>query len=124
MMELPAWHISELPEDLQVLICDFVEAGLAEAGLRKLESHRFRAKTVPITAFPKVEMWTDYRNRAYSEAMVGRELPPVLVCGGQWLDGRNRIWAARVGGKATVECIDLADIGLSVALEHLGTLSA
>jgi hypothetical protein len=124
MMGLPAWHISDLPEDLQVLIYDFVEVGLGEAGLRNLEAHRLRVKTLATTAFPEVEMWTDYRNRAYSEAMVGRELPPVVVCGDKWLDGRHRIWAARVGRKTTVDCIDLADIGLSIALEHLGALSS
>ena len=82
-------HISELPDDLQVLVFDFIEDSLGEWGLDRYKNHRFRLRHVPLSAFPRVRMWTDYRDRAYSQAMIGRELPPILLCGEEWLDGRK-----------------------------------
>ena len=54
-----------------------------------LELHWFEIHRVPVAAFPRVKMWTDYRNRAYAEAMIGGELPPILICGDHWLDGNS-----------------------------------
>lgn len=114
--------ISELPDDLQVLVFDFVEQYLGEPGIKKLKRHRFRINDLPISAFPEVEMWTDYRNENYCKAMIGRQLPPVIICGNQWLDGRNRVWAARSSRTAVVACIDLAELGFFDLCTHLGTL--
>src|SRR5258706_4142604 len=96
--------IPELPDDLQVLICDFVETSLGYQGLKRVESFSFTIHRLPLAVFPRVKMWTDYRNRAYSQAMIGQRLPPVLICGDQWLDGRNPVCAARRSGRTTVEC--------------------
>ena len=116
-------HVSELPEDLQVLVGDYVEDSLGERGLELLESHWFKIQTVPVAAFPPVRMWTDYRDRAYSEAMIGQQVPPILICGDHWLDGRNRVWAAQRSAKTTVECIDLSEIGVEVRFDPLGRLN-
>lgn len=113
---------SGLPDDLQVLVFDFVEKYLGEPGIRKLKKHRFNIYDLTITAFPKVKMWTDYRNEAYAKAMIGQQLPPVIICGNQWLDGRNRVWAVRRGKKEVVACIDLAEIGFFDACTLLGSL--
>jgi len=115
-------HVSELPDDLQVLISDFVEDSLGVAGFERMESHPFVIHRVPVAAFPRVKMWTDYRDRAYSKAMIGQRVPPILICGDHWLDGRNRVWAARRSGKTTVDCIDLSEIGVCVRFERLGRL--
>ena len=122
LMNCLACHVSELPDDLQVLISDFVEDSLGVKGFERLESHRFPIHHLPLAAFPRVKMWTDCRDRAYSEAMIGRQLPPILICGDQWLDGRNRVWAARHTGKSAVGCIDLSEIGVSIRFKALGRL--
>lgn len=115
-------QFSELPDDLQVLVFDLVEHFLGEIGIRKLTQHLFRIHDLPISAFPEVEMWSDYRNETYSKAMIGRQLPPVIICRDQWLDGRNRVWAARRSRKAVVACIDLAELGFFDAGACLGEL--
>jgi len=121
-MSPPTCLISELPDDLQVLICELVEDSLGVAGLRQIQSRRFTIHRIDISAFPRVKMWTDYRDRAYSEAMIGKSVPPILICGEHWLDGRNRVWAAQQAGKTTVNAIDLAEIGVTVCFEQLGRL--
>ena len=115
-------RFSELPDDLQGLVFDLVEQFLGEIGIRKLKTHLFHIHDLPISAFPEVDMWTDYRNEAYSKAMIGRQLPPVIICHNQGLDGRNRVWAARRSRKAVVSCIDLAEIGLCDVCSCLGML--
>ncbi len=121
-MNTPGCLIAELPNDLQVLVWDLAGDFLGPQGLKRVEAHRFAIHRVPVNAFPRVRMWTDYRNREYSEAMIGREVPPVLVCGGLWLDGRNRVWAARQSGRSEVDCIDLSEIGLRVRCGGLAKL--
>lgn len=121
-MTSQAYHIAELPTDLQVLLFDFVYGWLGLAGIERMIAHRFAVRWVALRAFPRVRMWTDYRDRGYSEAMINSQLPPVLICGERWLDGRNRVWAARQGGKTVVGCIDLSEIGLRVRSGGLGKL--
>ena len=121
-MNLQVCDVSDLPDDLQVLVGDFVEDSLGERGLELMDTHWFEIHRVPVTAFPQVKMWTDYRNRAYADAMIGEELPPVLICGDHWLDGRHRVWVARRTGSATVDCIDLSEIGVCGRFERLGRL--
>lgn len=115
-------RISELPIDLQSLVLDFIEDSLGECGLKRHESHRFRRYRIPLSSFPRVRMWTDYRSRAYAEAMIGADLPPIVVCGDEWLDGKNRVWASRQGGQTAIDCIDLAEIGVRVRYPGLGKL--
>lgn len=115
-------RISELPDDLQVLVSDFVEACFGAQGFSLKESPPLTIRRVPVAAFPRVKMWTDYRDRAYSEAMVGQQVPPVLICGDYWLDGRNRVWAARCNRQTAVDCIDLSEIGVRVHFKSLGKL--
>ena len=88
----------------------------------RLKNHRFRLRRVSLSAFPRVKMWTDYRNRIYAEAMIGQELPPILLCGEKWLDGRNRVWALHRAKQSFVDCIDLAEIGLCLENHVLGKL--
>jgi hypothetical protein len=115
-------HFSDLPEDVQILVSDFVEDSLGMRGFERLGLHSFQIHCLPVAAFPSVRMWTDYRDRGYSEAMIGQQVPPVLICDDHWLDGRNRVWAARQSGKTAVDCIDLAEIGVRIRFEQLGRL--
>ena len=121
-MTATSCHVVELPDDLQILVFDFVEDSLGERGFERLKNHRFHFRSVPLSAFPHVKMWTDYRDRAYAEAMIGRKLPPILLCGDQWLDGKNRVWASRCAGRNVVDCIDLSEIGVRIRHKALGEL--
>ena len=114
--------LADLPQDLRTLILDFADFYLGEQGVCRASTHRFRLELIPLSSFPRVKMWTDYRDRSYSQAMVGRELPPILRCGRSWLDGRNRVWAARRSGKAYLPGIDLSEIGLCSVSASLGRL--
>jgi hypothetical protein len=117
-------RFSDLPEDLQALLYDVVGSSGGEKHLTKLERHCFVVRGMPIAAFPDISVWTDCRDRAYTEAMVGRSLPPVIVCGEKWLDGRHRLWVWRKTGMKRVPCIDLADIGLAYPFEGIARLNA
>ena len=116
-------RFSDLPDDLQALLYDVVGSSGGEDLLTKLEEHRFTIHELPIAAFPKVSVWTDYRDRAYAETMVGQRLPPVIVCGEKWLDGRHRMWVWRKTGMKRVPCIDLEDIGLTYSFEGIARLT-
>ncbi len=84
----------------------------------------FVIREMPIEAFPDISIWTDYRDRAYAEAMEGQRLPPAIVCGGKWVDGRHRVWLWRRTGMKHVPCIDLANIGLAYPFEGIARLNA
>ena len=115
-------HFSDLPEDMQVLLLEIVGNSGGEELLTKLEGHRFTVHELPVSAFPSASLWTDYRDRTYAEAMVGQTLPPVIVCGKNWLDGRHRVWMWRKSGTKRFPCIDLAEIGFSYPFDGIGTL--
>jgi len=109
---------------LQALVYDVVGGSGSEKLLTKLEKHCFVIREMPIEAFPDISIWTDYRDRTYAEAMVGQRLPPAIVCGEKWVDGRHRLWAWRKTGMKRVPCIDLADIGLAYPFEGIARLEA
>ena len=115
-------RFSDLPEDLQALLYDVVGCSGGEALLTKLEKHCFAVHEIPIAAFPDISIWTDYRDRTYAEAMMGQSLPPAIVCGKKWLDGRHRVWMWRRSKMKRVPCIDLADIGLTYPLKGIARL--
>jgi hypothetical protein len=54
--------------------------------------------------------------------MLGAHLPPVVVCGDHWLDGRHRVWAARRARLQTIACIDLAEFGVTRCFGPIGRL--
>jgi hypothetical protein len=117
-------RFSDLPEDLQALLYDVVGSSDDNDLLVETETHCFAIHEIPIEAFPDISIWTDYRDRAYAEAMVGQSLPPAIVCGEKWVDGRHRVWVWRKTGMKRVPCIDLADIGLAYPFEGIARLNA
>lgn len=119
-----SWKFSALPDDLQTLIFELVEAGNPEAMLDKLESAEFIEWLIPLKAFPKVETWTDYRDEAYARRMLDVDLPPIVVWGRHWIDGRHRIWAWRQQGLSFARAIDLAEIGVLIRDPRLGLIQA
>jgi hypothetical protein len=103
-----------LPFDLQVLIGDLVELGAGEAAARKLWFRSIRLHKIALARFPCVALCSDYRDVAYTAKMLGRRLPPVVVCGDQWWDGRHRVHVARLEGKTRINAINLQEIRLRI----------
>jgi hypothetical protein len=87
-----------------------------------MEEYCFAVREVPVAAFPDISVWTDYRDRAYAEAMIGQDLPPAIICREKWIDGRHRVWVWRRSGMKSVPCIDLAEIGFSYPLDGIAPL--
>lgn len=55
--------------------------------------------------------------------MVGKLLPPIVVHGNKWIDGRHRVWALKVSEAANVESINLDEIFPNYPDEPIGVLS-
>lgn len=115
-------QMSDLPDDMQVLLTDVVAVELGEEGLRVLEKHHFTIRHVPLPWFPQPDLDTGERGPRHASEMTGQDLPPIIVCGTKWVDGRHRVWALRKSGHRIVRCIDLAEIGCSYPFAHLGML--
>lgn len=112
----------DLPDDMQILLFELVERAAGEPALQKLEKHSFRVQTLPIKIFPSVPLSTDYRDAQYASAMIGRLLPPIVIHGNKWIDGRHRIWALKQSGAASIECIDLNEVFPDYPYEPTGIL--
>ncbi len=103
-------RFSDLPEDMQVLILDLWDDCCAQVSRDTIASLTFAVRLVPISRFPEVPICTNDRSRSYAEAMIGEDLPPVLVCNLCWIDGRHRVWAYRRSGADYVRTIDLYEL--------------
>src|ERR1051325_9899870 len=113
-----------LPDDMQVLLFELVESVAGESGLQKLETHIFKVKSLPVAILPSVSISTDSRDEQYAMDMIGESLPPVVVHGKKWIDGRHRVWALKQNGAAVVQSIDLQEILPHYPFEPAGILSS
>jgi hypothetical protein len=114
---------AKLPCDLQVLIGDLVELAAGETAARRLSFRAFRIRKIPLSRFPHVALCSDYRDAAYTAKMLRRRLPPIVICGHEWWDGRHRVHVARRKGKTRISAIDLAELGIRVPGKPIGILS-
>jgi hypothetical protein len=121
-MSLRRCRFHELPDDMQTLVSDIVGVVASEQDWEKLKNHEFEIHQLPISIFPSVPISTDYRNKQYAEAMFGKKLPPLLIHGHKWLDGRHRLWAFKQMDVTFVECIDLQEIFPNYPHEPIGFL--
>lgn len=110
-------NISDLPDDMQVLIADLLEI----AGQHLLLATHERdgrlnlnievpVVRIALATLPNVPIGTnkqDNRTKAYAQAMFGQDTPPIIISGQQWLDGRHRVWAARQAEQEFITAIDL-----------------
>ena len=115
-------NIAQLPDDMQVLIWEMVETSQSTEILNRLKNHRFRVSCIPLNAFPDIAIGTDYRNEEYARSMMYTNLPPIIVCGSQLLDGRHRVWVSKAMGAAEIPAIDLAEIGFVYNFPPLCTI--
>jgi hypothetical protein len=98
--------LADLPPDMHDILQGFFgEMSLdvpAELGVKQL----------PLSLFPDVELADgihDARGVEYAKKMIGQAVPPIVVWGGHWLDGRHRVWAAKSGDHDVIDAIDLKD---------------
>jgi hypothetical protein len=115
-------RVTDLPEDMQQLLTDMVEGDLGTEALRQLYEHQFTVSHIPLSWFPHAGLDTRERGAQYARDMIGQDLPPILLCGRKWVDGRHRVWALRRSGCTRVVCINTAEIGCTFPFPHLGVL--
>lgn len=103
--------VDELPDDMQDLLFQFFELDDQEL------PDSLPLVRLPLTRFPDLDMVMsqgDERGETYARDMFGvPDLPPVIVSGKQWLDGRHRVWAAKQQGHTSIDAIDLSGFGIS-----------
>jgi predicted GNAT family N-acyltransferase len=104
-------RFADLPDDMQVLIMQFVE----DFGDESESEVDFDELTLPVAEvhvglFPSVEMETDYRTVGHALEMDLDATPPILIAHGEWLDGRHRVYKAIYDGRRTVRAIDLTHL--------------
>jgi hypothetical protein len=104
--------LATLPDDLQTLLFELFDLqGLVLPVTLPL-------RTLPLRRFPDLG-WDelapgDERGPAYARAMAyAPNLPPVLISGTTWLDGRHRVWAARYRHDAFIDALDLTAAGIT-----------
>ena len=100
-------NTADLPEDKQDILMSF----FGEFG--QDTPSRLPVRSLPVSAFPNVKLAdgvNDERGESYAQEMIGKKVPPIIVYGNDWLDGRHRVWAAKQEGKETIDAIDLADL--------------
>lgn len=112
--------LTRLPLDLQHLLFDLTVG----TGIYTLP-RRLPVRVIPIERFPHVEIGTnptDQRGHAYVQRMINADLPPLVIVGEHWIDGRHRIAAHRLMQTKSVPCIDLVNIIPVPTVPYLGTL--
>lgn len=116
-------YLDDLSEDMNELVSSLLE----EAGVEIPSTVPTRA--VRVDRFPDVGLATgpDDRGLAHAADMAGQYLPPVVVNGDVWMDGRHRIHHLKETGVEWMLAIDLA--GLLPAPKpgeamHLGVLKS
>jgi hypothetical protein len=96
----------DLPDDMQVLIDDFVR-GCDD--VRTLPD-RLPVIEVETAWIPEIALDPFDRGEDYALAMDLDETPPIIVAEGHFMDGKHRAHAARRRGRASLAAIDLTGI--------------
>ena len=110
--------IGELPMDMQSLLGQIaMDSGKIRFRDRE-DGERFKEidlplEMVPLTKFPAVipgqHPEDERRFEDYLDTPI-EEFPPVVVAHGYWIDGRHRVWAARVYNAESIQTIDASRI--------------
>lgn len=103
-------RIGDLPDDMVVLIGQFVDSYGRDEDRDRLEDIELPVVDLPVDGFPTVEMETDDRKIQHALEMDLDKTPPILVAKGEWLDGRHRVYKAIQDGKKTIPAMDLTSI--------------
>ncbi len=106
MMEgkLDAIAFADLPEDMQVLIGDFLELEEDDHPAALLVTF------VDVDTLPYVALDERDRGEAHARDMDLSKTPPILIADGQFLDGKHRLFQARATGVERLPAIDLSGL--------------
>lgn len=72
---------------------------------------KLATQLIKLSRFPDAKLADgvhDERGIDYAKDMIGQAVPPIIVYGDNWLDGRHRVWAAKSEHKREIEAIDIA----------------
>lgn len=112
---------SSLPPDMQDIVAQYLEMAGWEIPAM------LPTRVIPLSAFPDMELadgYTDERGEAYAAEMIGQKVPPIVVAGNTWLDGRHRVWAARKEGRLGMVAIDLGADLMQALPRNASTMGA
>ena len=99
---MPLILFASLPEDMRVLIEDFLESD--ELGPpSELPIELIAVDTIPVVPLDKFDRGTDH-----ARAMDLTKTPPILIADGQFLDGKHRVFQARETGVEVLLAINLS----------------
>lgn len=98
---------SALPEDLQVLIWQFLDG---DDGVERSPPRFLPTRLVPVAGLPVVELDDYDRGRDHAHSMDLESTPPLVIAYGQFLDGKHRAFRARHLQWKALVAIDLTDI--------------
>lgn len=98
---------SALPEDLQVLIWQFLDG---DDGVERSPPRFLPTRLVPVAGLPVVELDDYDRGRDHAHSMDLESTPPLVIAYGQFLDGKHRAFRARHLRRETLVAIDLTDL--------------
>ena len=109
----------DFPTDMQEWLLSFVEQYGDDEAWEKLHGgYEFEVMDIPTSYFPNVEELAffehirfDETDELTSQLMIGKNLPPVIICDGILVDGFHRVWAAQYEGKQSVQAIDISQLG-------------
>lgn len=94
-----------LPDDMQDILMSFFGEFDQDVPAQ------LPTKLIKLSRFPDAKLADgvhDERGVDYAKDMIGQAVPPIIVYGDTWLDGRHRVWAAKNERKAQIEAIDIA----------------
>lgn len=117
-------RVRKLPLDMQVLLDDMLGACGDCDMHRRMWRHCFTVHDIDLSRFPSDITFCDYRNEDYANEMIGRDLPPVILCGDLLLDGKHRVWAARKRRMKNIAAIDLSEVGFKCNFQAVCELKA
>jgi hypothetical protein len=104
---------ADLPYDMQTLIAQFITDYDPTIDIPA----RLPLGTIPVAGLPRVPLDRYDRGRAYALAMDLNDTPPLIIAGGQFLDGKHRVYAARAKAVKHLPAIDLSGIAPAYAIE-------
>jgi hypothetical protein len=118
--------LAELPEDLQILILQVLESCDIQLMDEHADSMRLPVRTLPINLFPDTPIISsgDDRDLTYAKEMINQKLPPIVICGNQWIDGRHRLWALKKMKVKSVRCIDLQSLIGTYPFPKIATITS
>jgi hypothetical protein len=122
LLEASQVLFGSLPPDLREWVYKVIESWGGKKRdliMQTIDNTVFRIKMIPTARFPDKELY-DGEDTDYAKAMIGASVPPVIMYGNTWIDGRHRVYAAKNSNQKMVAAIDLRQHFKMPGLERQG----